>query len=243
MFDPFGDYETAGYLRNIEGIKDLDELKRQEHVFFEANLEDALSYLQAIKGKLVYSNFLQVHRILFGEFYPWAGLDRQMLGVGRLVSKGKRVQFEASELCQRAIEWGLSKGNDPATLQHEPGTVMGIFAWGHPFLDGNGRTMLLVHTELCHRAGFSIDWGRSQKNPYLEALTLEIENPQGKHLDSYLLPLCTKTRHKDLQQHLMSLSGLDGRNRTSLPDISYKADDPEANAAYRDIKRARGEDL
>lgn len=31
MFDPFGDYETAGYLRNIEGIKDLDELKRQEN--------------------------------------------------------------------------------------------------------------------------------------------------------------------------------------------------------------------
>ncbi|WP_218833896.1 hypothetical protein [Serratia fonticola] len=58
MFDPFGDYETAGYLRNIEGIKDLDELKRQEHVFFEANLEKALSYLHAIKGKLTYSNFL-----------------------------------------------------------------------------------------------------------------------------------------------------------------------------------------
>ncbi|CAI1092847.1 Fic family protein [Serratia sp. JSRIV001] len=243
MFDPFGDYETAGYLRNIEGIKDLDELKRQEHVFFEANLEEALSYLHAIKGKLTYSNFLQVHRLLFGEFYPWAGQDRLMLGVGRLVSKGKRIQFEVSERCQHAIEWGLSKGNDAAILRRQPGTVMGIFAWGHPFLDGNGRTMLLVHSELCHRAGFSIDWGASQKNAYLKALTLEIENPQGKHLDNYLLPFCSKTRHKDLLQHLMSLSGLDGRNRTSLPDIVYKADDPEANAAYQDIKRARGESI
>lgn len=25
MFDPFGGYETRGYLRNVEGIKDLDE--------------------------------------------------------------------------------------------------------------------------------------------------------------------------------------------------------------------------
>jgi cell filamentation protein len=40
-------------------------------------------------------------------------------------------------------------GNDPVVLAKKPGVVMGQFAWGHPFLDGNGRTMLIVHTELC----------------------------------------------------------------------------------------------
>ncbi len=242
MFDPFEDYETVGYLHNIEKIKELDALKRLEHIFFEANLELALSYLHKIKGNITYSHFLKVHQILFGEFYPWAGQDRQMLDVARLVSKGKRVQFEVSERCRLAVETGLSLGNDPVKMRKEPGTVMGFFAWGHPFLDGNERTMLLVHTELCQRAGFSINWAASQKNHYLKALTLEIENPRGKHLDKYLLPLCSDTQHKDLLGYLMLLPGLDGKDASSEQDIAYKADDPAANKVYREMKRSRGEE-
>lgn len=106
MFDPFGDFASAGYLRNVERLKDPAEIKVQEHLFFEANLEQALEHLARIRGPIGYSDFLQVHRVLFGEFYPWAGQDRHELGVGRLVGKGERLQFEASELCQRAVEWG-----------------------------------------------------------------------------------------------------------------------------------------
>ncbi|WP_459904231.1 hypothetical protein [Caballeronia sp. HLA56] len=132
MFDPFGDYETAGYLRNIERIKDLDELKYQEHGFFEANLEKALTFLRSVRGDIAYEHFLEVHGILFDEFYPWAGKDRYSLGVARLVGKGQRIQFEASEQCQRAVEWGLDIGNHPLKMREAPGTVMGAFAWAHP---------------------------------------------------------------------------------------------------------------
>lgn len=242
MFDPFGDFETRGYLRNVDGIKDLDELKYSEHGFFESNLEKALTYLHAIRGPITYAHFLEVHRILFGEFYPWAGQDRHTLGVGRLVGKAQRIQFEASELCQRAVEWGLSIGNDPSAMREKPGMVMGAFAWGHPFLDGNGRTMLLVHAELCHRAGFAINWNASRKDEYLEALTLELENPQDKHLDAYLLPLTVApVASGDLLDHLMSLPGLDGEDGSSAENVAYRADDPEANRNYLELKRARGE--
>ena len=243
MFDPFGDYETRGYLRNVEGIKDLDELKYIEHGFFESNLEAALAYLDAVKGPIAYEHFLEVHRILFSEFYPWAGQDRHTLGVGRLVGKGRRIQFEASELCQRAVEWGLSAGNYPKAMRAEPGMVMGAFAWGHPFLDGNGRTMLLIHAELCHRAGFAINWNASRKDDYLEALTRELENPQGKHLDSYLLPLSVAPiAGGELRDHLMLLRGLNGEAGSSAPNVAYRADDPVANQNYLELKRARGED-
>ena len=189
MFDPFEDFQTAGYLRNVEGLKDLEKLKVLEHVFFEANLEEALHSLRRIKGPIEYTHFLSVHRILFEDLYPWAGQDRHALGVGRFVGKGQRVpNFEASERCQQAVEWGLRIGNDLKTMREQSGAVMGAFAWGHPFLDGNGRTMLLVHAELCHRAGFSIDWRATQKADYLEALTRELDHP-GKHLDGYLHPL------------------------------------------------------
>lgn len=84
VFDPFGDFESAGYLRNIERLKDRKAIKVLEHAFFEANLEKALSLLEELTGPVEYVHFLEVHRILFGEFYPWAGQDRQALGVGRL---------------------------------------------------------------------------------------------------------------------------------------------------------------
>lgn len=78
-------------------------------------------------------------------------------------------------------------GNDRKTMRERPGVVMGAFAWGHPFLDCNGRTMLLVHSELGHRAGISIDWAATRKVDYLRALTEELTTPQSTPLDKYLL--------------------------------------------------------
>ena len=244
MFDPFGDFESAGYLRNVERLKDPAEVKVQGHVFFEANLEQALEFLGRIRGAVTYDHFREVHRILFSDFYPWAGQDRCALGVGRLVGKGERVQFEVSELCQRAVEWGLRQGNDPRIMQAQPGAVMGAFAWGHPFLDGNGRAMLVVHAELCHRAGFSIDWSASRKDAYLHALTLELQDPHGKHLDAYLLPLVARASSQGaLLDHLKALPGLDGQGTGRDQNVAYQADDLQAIQSYLETKQARGESL
>jgi len=243
VFDPFGDYATKGYLRNIEGLMDLDDVKYQEHAFFESNVGDALDYLHRIKGPITYADFLKVHQILFGEFYPWAGRDRRMLGVGRLVGKGPRVQFEAAELCQRAVQWGLDMGNVAQTMVDKPGTVMGAFAWGHPFLDGNGRAMLLVHAELCSRAGFTINWAASRKDFYLEQLTHELQDPAANLLNDYLRPLIVPAvPHGDLLQYLLSIPGLDGQEGVApAVDVVYQSDDPAANQRYLELKRSRGE--
>lgn len=45
IFDPFGDFETAGYLRNTLQLKDPVEVKESEHLSFELSMEDALGYL------------------------------------------------------------------------------------------------------------------------------------------------------------------------------------------------------
>ncbi len=243
MFDPFGDFETAGYLRNVEALKNPDLIKIQEHVFFEAHIEEALTFLRKVKGPIEYRHFLKVHRILFEEFYPWAGRDRNELGVGQLVGKGARVpHFERSDQCQQAVNWGLRMGNDVRKLRSEPGTVMGAFAWGHPFLDGNGRTMLLVHAELCHRAGIAIDWRATRKTDYLEALTREITNPAAKPLDRFLLPFVVPAvPQKSLLEQLMSLPGLDGEDEASDENVAYEENDQQAVKTYLETKRARGE--
>lgn len=242
MFDPFKDFEQAGYLRNVDALKDLDEVKVQEHAFFLANVEAALTQLKRGRGPLTYSRFMAVHKTLFGGFYPWAGKDRHQLGVGRLVGKGDRVQFEVSEMCEAAFEYGLRMGNDPKVMRAKPGTVMGAFAWAHPFLDGNGRAMLVAHAELCRRAGFAIDWAASEKGAYLEALTREIADPRGGHLDAYMLPLVVEGKIADFAVHLASLPGLNGLDDAE-DNVVYADDDPTALKAYIDLKRGRGEDV
>jgi len=77
VFDPFRDYETAGYLRNFQGEKDLEIVKVAEHDLFKAQLPSAMQYLAGCKH-IEYENFLKVHEILFSGLYPWAGQDRPL---------------------------------------------------------------------------------------------------------------------------------------------------------------------
>ncbi len=90
MFDPFGDFQTAGYLRNVLALKDPKEIAAAQHNFFLAGLGDVVDFLSRRKT-ITYVDFCEVHRLFFGEFYPWAGQDRQSLGVGEFISKGKRL--------------------------------------------------------------------------------------------------------------------------------------------------------
>lgn len=240
MFDPFGDFATRGYLRNSEGILDLDEIKQLEHLNFRANLQDAIGYLRKIKGVVRHDHVLEVHRILFGDLYEWAGQDRLSLGVGHLINKGS-VQFEASGQIRMAMAHALDLGNDKAKMQQKPGTVMGMMAWAHPFLDGNGRTMLLVHGELCHRAGFAIDWNRSVKSEYLAALTAELDRPGKGILDGYMIDRKrSRLTSDEWHEVLDSLPGLAGVEDLGQAQ-AYSSDDAEAAGRYREaVKRRSG---
>ena len=101
-----------------------------------------------------------------------------------MVSKGN-ITFAHPDDIRLAIDEGLRLGQIPASMQNRPGEILGLFAYGHPFFDGNGRTMLLVHTELCRRAGMYIDWQRMQKRDYLTALSNELLKPKPDSLDEY----------------------------------------------------------
>ena len=92
---------------------------------------------------------------------------------------------------------------------------MGYLAYGHPFLDGNGRTIMVVHAELAERAGISIDWSATSKVAYLNALTQEIERPGAGHLDAYLKPFLRQPVGVErLAEHVVNTRGLDGRTET-----------------------------
>lgn len=241
QFDPFGDFATAGYLRNTQREKDPAIIKVLEHQLFRTMLPKVLDFL-AGRRRIDYQDFLQVHRILFQELYPWAGQDRAQTMPDRAVIKGD-VFFCHPRDCERAVMHGLRLAQEGGRIAEQPGRIMGMFAYGHPFLDGNGRTMLLVHAELCTRAGMSVDWCRTDKDLYLDALTREIAEPQAGHLDAYLQPFITPPIARELWlQTVADIRGLDGAARAQ-PENAPRYADPVIAAQQEQFDKRRDYDL
>lgn len=109
---------------------------------------------------------------------------------------------------------------------------MGYLAYGHPFLDGNGRTIMVVHAELAQRAGLSVEWAATTKSAYLSALTKEIVEPGAGHLDIYLKPfLRSAVGLEKLAGHVANARGLDG-STVEENRVLGSVSDPEVQARY-----------
>jgi cell filamentation protein len=231
-FDPFGDFATEGYLRNFEKEKDLAIIKRAEHASFVTGLDEAFAYLAKSKV-LAYEDVLKVHSILFGAVYPWAGQDRIQTAPKLTIKKGTVIFANVSEITA-AVEFALRKGQDKEYMKARPGQIMGYLAYAHPFLDGNGRAIMTVHSVMAQRAGFGIDWSSTKKETYLDALTREIENPSQGHLDAYLKTLMRDpVTHEQLAIAVVQAPGLDGSVQgAELNEVLGDADEPTVKAQY-----------
>ncbi len=185
MFDPFEEYEERGYLQNVKGYKTASAVKRLEDNEYKKRLPSTQANLKAVRA-IGYKTLLATHQKLFGSVYPtWAGMDRLATTPTTNVIKG-RVRFAPPSDIQRAAQFGLDLAQDPVKMAAQPGTVMGYLAFAHPFLEGNGRTFLAVHSEVARRASISIDWQNMDREGYLAALTKEITLPGDSHLDTFL---------------------------------------------------------
>jgi cell filamentation protein len=177
---------------------------------------------------------------LFEAVYPWAGEDRLTNASRLVVSKGydkKKVWFAYPQDIRRAIDYALDHGQERKFVAAKPGEVMGYLAYGNPFLDGNGRTIMVVHCILAQRAGFSIDWASTNKNDYLAALTQELEAPGKRHLDTYLEPFIQSgVSHSGLAANVSAAPGLEGEGEDV---VLGDTEDPELKAQYhaQELKR------
>jgi cell filamentation protein len=235
IFDPFNDFETRGYLRNVFGEKDTEIIRRLEHSSFLEAVDEAFEQLSRI-DPLSYRDVLETHKALFGDMYPWAGQDRSQTTPDIAITKGS-VLFAHPDDAKIAVNHALRMGQDKALMASKPGEVMGYLAYGHPFLDGNGRTIMVVHTELAERAGISVDWTATGKVEYLTALTRELDSPGKGHLDAYLKPFVgAAIGRKKLASHVARAPGLDG---SAQNEVIGKFSDPVLQARYRHQQQQR----
>jgi cell filamentation protein len=236
IFDPFGDFESQGYLRNVADEKDLDIVRQLEHTSFITGID--LAFEPLLKAKhLVYGDVLRTHKILFEAVYPWAGQDRLQIAPDVAISKGP-VLFAHPQDIRPAVEFALNRGQDKKVMAARPGEIMGYLAYAHPFLDGNGRTIMIVHGVMAQRAGFSIDWAATDKADYLSALTKELDEPGRRHLDAYLKPFIREAVPADrLAEKIALAPGLDGNDEQNT--VLGKVDEPALKARYEQQKLKR----
>jgi cell filamentation protein len=236
-FDPFKDFEERGYLRNKFGEKNFEIIKHLEHTSFVGGVSNAFGYL-AGRDTLTYDDVLETHRILFQDIYPWAGRDRSDTAPDIAVGKGG-ILFAHPEDARNAVEYGLRLAQNKPDMVKRPGEVMGYFAYGHPFLDGNGRTIMVVHTELAERAGISINWAAATKTEYLSALSMELNKPGRNHLDTYLRPfISAPLGRKSLEGHVRAVQGLGGASSSSNK-VEGLLTDPSVQKRYKQLAKQR----
>ncbi len=181
------------------------------------------------------------HSVLFKAVYPWAGQDRLSIAPTLSVRKGPVIFANPSEI-RPAVEFALRKAQEKAYLRAHPGEIMGHLAFGHPFLDGNGRTIVTLFSALAQRAGFSVDWSATDKDAYLDALTKEIDAPSRGHLDSYLGQFIREPiAHEELAAQIIKAPGIDGRKPAGDEnEVVGNVDAPEVKAQYEAMLLKRG---
>lgn len=187
VLDPFGDYQTQGYLRNFYKEKDLTIVGHLETAAFEDQVLEAIRFLRRLPV-IDYEHITETHKKLFDSVYPWAGQDRSENAPHiAIVKAGYKTLFAHPADVRRAAEHALQLAKDMTRFREHPGEVFGYLAHAHPFLEGNGRTILTIYAELCRRAGFRIEWELIEKEAFLRALTDDLLKP-GSSVDSLLLP-------------------------------------------------------
>ncbi len=237
-FDPFGDFEARGYLRNFANEKDHDIVRRLEHSSFVTGLGKAFQQLSKTR-KLSYDDVLSTHKVLFEAVYPWAGEDRMTTLPDFAVVRGE-VQFAHPRDIRTAVDYALCNGQAEAFMSAKPGEIMGYLAYGHPFLDGNGRTIMVIHSILAQRAGFNIDWAATRKSDYLMTLAKEIDEPGRGHLDAYLAPFRGKpVGYDQLADQIVRTPGLDGASDPQADKVLGKTSEPAVKARYEKLQVRR----
>lgn len=191
IFDPFNNYEDVGYLNNVFHIKNMEIIKTLEHATFLINLPNALNYLSPIKRQDYNCQIISnVHKILFNDFYPWAGQFHNDLFPDLIISKG-HITFAFPDCLKNILNYTFNtyfKQSD-AYIRKNIGDIISSLCYAHPFLDGNGRTILTILHVICQNAGFHINWSKSKKDDYLDVLTEDLEHPNNEILNKYLSTL------------------------------------------------------
>jgi len=162
MRDPYL-YEDEPVLKNLLGIKNVDDLERAE--------ADITSIRLLVVDGAVYgtefdlSRLLAIHKHIFSDIYEWAGTIRTIPMVkGECVLGGDTIRYSQPGHIEHGCDIVIEKLNDTNWTALGVYETAEVFAkligelWQvHPFREGNTRTVITFATQFAEAHGFRMD--------------------------------------------------------------------------------------
>lgn len=160
MRDPYL-YEDVDVLVNLGGIQDAEVLKVAE--------ADVTAYTMASLYSMQFEKFdsqtlLEMHRIIFGDLYAWAGQIRTIqMTKSEYVLGGDTVRYAAPKEIKQEITAvckeipRLKKGKDREDLIFRVVRISAKLWQIHPFREGNTRTVVSFSMLLAKSLGLTVN--------------------------------------------------------------------------------------
>lgn len=174
----FAKYPGSRNRINYFGIKDKDTLDNVDRML--SAIRTAELFVSPIEGPLSFEYFVEIHRRMFKDLYPTAGLFR-------IKGAAKRTEFVPPEFINRMLHELFEKlaesdylkkledADDSEDFLNELAYYMGEFEAIHPFIDGNGRVTRFFISLIANQAGYYISWSSVDPDQLLEASIAAID--------------------------------------------------------------------
>lgn len=169
-------YPNTNILINKLNIKNIDQLLKYEAQITAVKLLDLRH--KKITGNFDLKHIREIHKYLFEDIYPFAGLFRT-----ENIAKGN-FRFAEWEFIEEQLEVLLNKlkqenylqNNDKSKLSENLAYYMAELNVLHPFRDGNGRTIREFIRQLALKNGYSLDLRKIKPKDMLEASILSVKD-------------------------------------------------------------------
>lgn len=179
-------YPGTDVLVNAFDIRDEDKLKELETVYALYRLSEL--QLKKPKDPTDLNVFLDIHRCLLQDVYPFAGkLREEMTSKGsstfahpkHLASQLKQL-FD--ELAEESYLKRMSKDVFIQRLAHYLAELNAL----HPFREGNGRAVREFARQLALNAGYLLDWAKIEEPAHIINAFVDSFNKDNERLEVLL---------------------------------------------------------
>ena len=169
-------YPDSNVLKNKLNIRDNKLLKTAEE---EITLIKQMELLKnPIKGNFSKAHFMNIHKFIFEDIYPFAGKIRreQISKADTMFYPPNLIDRELDKVFAKIKEKNMLKETDKEKVFDNLAYVMAELNTIHPFREGNGRSIREFIRLMAKRMGYDLNWGNVDKEELLEASILSVDN-------------------------------------------------------------------
>ena len=180
-----GFYPESNIYVNYFGLKDQEFLDSVETEIVSSRMAQILTMENRLTFDFNHLKYL--HKILFGDIYPFAGEKRNISITKRtLFCLPKHIDSVAADIFGKLKKQNYLKAQSLEVFVDDLAYYMAEIHALHPFLDGNTRAMRLFFKQLSNNAKWDMDFSDSDSSRFLEADIASLEGDY-QSLISFLL--------------------------------------------------------